>query len=68
MQREEDRWEPFRAALGLPSNATHAPFDPLNQTYSRAFHRVVLSPLEQSGVDLFWLDWQQGEQLFAGSL
>ena len=36
-------------------------------SYSAAFHHTVLGPLERQGVDLWWLDWQQGEHLFAGS-
>ncbi|KAL1512178.1 hypothetical protein AB1Y20_005444 [Prymnesium parvum] len=67
LQKEEERFEQFRTALGLPNDAKYAAFDPLNQTYSREFHRVVLAPLEAAGVDLWWLDWQQGEHLFAGS-
>ena len=67
MQLEEERFDEFRAALGLPKSAKYASFAPLNQSYSREFHRVVLGPLEAMGVDIWWLDWQQGEQLFAGS-
>eukprot|EP00966_Prymnesium_polylepis_P095514 2212486-Prymnesium_polylepis.1 len=67
LQGEEERFDEFRSALGLPRHAKYAAFDPLNQTYSREFHRVVLRPLEGMGVDLWWLDWQQGEQLFAGT-
>lgn len=67
LQREEDRWPAFRDALGLPPSAAYAPFDPLNRSYSTAFHSSVLAPLEREGVDLWWLDWQQGETLFSGS-
>ena len=67
LQGEEERFDEFRSALGLAKGAKYAKFDPLNQTYSREFHRVVLGPLEEMGVDLWWLDWQQGEQLFAGT-
>lgn len=42
----------LREALGLPAAAKYVPFEPLNQTYAREFHRVVLKPLEASGVDL----------------
>ena len=51
--RGEDGWEAFREATGLPSDAAFARFDPLNRTYSAAFHEHVLAPLERQGVD-FW--------------
>ena len=63
----EDRWDAFAAALELPPTAEFRAFDPLNKTYSAAFHEHVLAPLERLGIDFWWLDWQQGEGLFAGS-
>ena len=67
LQPEEDAYPAFSAALALPPTASHAAFDPLNHSYSAAFHHTVLGPLERQGVDLWWLDWQQGEHQFAGS-
>ena len=69
VKAEEDgaHWESFAAAMGLPRTAEFAAFDPLNETYSTHFHTHVLAPLERQGVDFWWLDWQQGEALFAGS-
>ena len=57
LQRGEDKFEPFAAALGLPASANYAAFEPLNATYSRAFYQQVLAPLERQGVDAWWLDW-----------
>ena len=54
MQKGELQWPPFREALGLSPTAEFAPFEPLNITYSAAFHRVVLAPLERDGVDFWW--------------
>uniref|UniRef100_A0A7S3SKK2 ShKT domain-containing protein n=1 Tax=Emiliania huxleyi TaxID=2903 RepID=A0A7S3SKK2_EMIHU len=66
-EEDADRWEAFRAAMGLPPDAEYAAFDPLNRTYSSHFHTHVLAPLERLGVDFWWLDWQQGEHFFGGS-
>ena len=45
--RGEDSYEDLATALQLPAAANFARFDPLNQTYSREFHRVTLAPLER---------------------
>ena len=45
--RGEDSYEDLAAALQLPVAAAFARFDPLNQTYSREFHRATLAPLER---------------------
>lgn len=69
VKHEEDpvTWGRFARAMDLPAAAEYVAFDPLNQTYSAGFHHEVLAPLERTGVDFWWLDWQQGEAYFAGS-
>ena len=66
-EEEPDTWRNLANALRLPATAEFAAFDPLNITYSTHFHSHVLAPLERTGVDFWWLDWQQGEGQFAGS-
>ena len=51
---------PFSSCL-IWQVALYGRFDPLNYTYSSAFHAHVLRPLEAQGVDAWWLDWQQGD-------
>ena len=66
-EEDAETWSSFATALALPEKAEFRAFDPLNKTYAAAFHEHVLGPLERQGVDFWWLDWQQGEGLFAGS-
>ena len=37
------------------------PFDVTNPDFMTAYFEEVLDPLEQQGVDFWWVDWQQGE-------
>ncbi|MBX3386620.1 MAG: DUF5110 domain-containing protein [Phycisphaeraceae bacterium] len=56
----EERYAPFMRALGLdPITGERLPFDAGNKRAMRALFEEVLAPLERSGVDLWWLDWQQ---------
>lgn len=66
-EEDPERWRALSNTLRLPASAEYAGFDPLNLTYSAAFHTHVLGPLEKLGVDFWWLDWQQGEAIFGGS-
>jgi len=36
-------------------------FSIVNETIAYALEDVVLTPLEENGVDFWWIDWQQGE-------
>ena len=38
------------------------PFDCTHPTYMKAYFEVLHRPLEAEGVDLWWLDWQQGQE------
>ena len=55
----EDQYKPFMAALGLPADGTTVPFDAANQKQMKAFATEVLDPLKNTGVDFWWVDWQQ---------
>ena len=45
-----------------PSTGRYVPFNVTNKQYSSSLSSIVLGPLQQNGIDLWWLDWQQGEQ------
>ncbi|MCC5839869.1 MAG: DUF5110 domain-containing protein [Opitutales bacterium] len=49
-------------ALGLPANAERVPFDCTDPAYMRAMFQECLHPHEDIGVDVWWLDWQQGRK------
>ena len=48
-------------ALGLDAEAGDAiAFDPTDPEFLRAYLKEVHHPLEDAGVDFWWLDWQSG--------
>lgn len=68
----EDRYAPFMRAVGREPDGSRLPFDAGDRKYMEALFEQVLAPLEQrpddsgaqrrdgaSGVDFWWLDWQQ---------
>jgi alpha-glucosidase (family GH31 glycosyl hydrolase) len=44
----------------MKSGGEPIPFDVTSQQFMTAFFDVVNHPLEDEGVDFWWLDWQQG--------
>lgn len=51
------------AALGLdPEKTERVPFDCTDAKYMDAYFRFLHHPLEQMGVDFWWMDWQQGRE------
>ena len=55
----EDQYKPFMATLGLPADGQTVPFDFANKKQVDALETQVLDPLTKTGVDFWWLDWQQ---------
>jgi len=58
----EDQYLPVAQAMGIsPKKNEPIPFDIANPLFARVYFDKVLRPLEDQGVDFWWLDWQQGE-------
>jgi hypothetical protein len=63
---DEERYQEFRKVMGEANAAKVAdadgriPFDCTDPHYMRAYFEVLHHPHERSGVDLWWMDWQQG--------
>lgn len=58
----EDQYLPAAQAMGFaPKKNEPIPFDIANPLFARVYFDKVLRPLEDRGVDFWWLDWQQGE-------
>lgn len=56
----EDQYAEFMKALGKdPASRETLPFDAGSEPYIDAFLSKVLAPLQNDGVDFWWLDWQQ---------
>ncbi|MDD5091976.1 MAG: glycoside hydrolase family 31 protein [Candidatus Wallbacteria bacterium] len=59
----EEAFQDLERALGLPHDPLRRiSFDCTDRGFMKAFFDVVLGPLENSGVDFWWLDWQQGDR------
>ncbi|MFP4551798.1 MAG: TIM-barrel domain-containing protein [Spirochaetales bacterium] len=41
--------------------AAPVPFEPENARFMEAYLRLLHRPLEKQGIDLWWIDWQQGD-------
>lgn len=51
------RYDQFCRALGLdPSAQKTIPFQDTNEKFMRAYYKILMNPLEEQGVDFWWLD------------
>ena len=44
-----------------PGSGEPVPFDPCDAAFLRCYYEDVLHPMEDEGVDFWWVDWQQGD-------
>ena len=57
----EDAYPAMAEAMGVdPATETPVPFDPTDPEFLRAYFELLHHPLEEQGVDFWWIDWQQG--------
>ena len=56
----EDSYAAVAERMGTPKGKA-VPLDLVNVSYVFALEDEVLRPVEESGVDFWWIDWQQGE-------
>jgi len=62
IQPWEDTYEEMAIANGVdPASGKYVPFNATSQLYISTWFNITLRPLEDIGIDLWWLDWQQGE-------
>ncbi len=60
----EDAYSDFAELMGVdPTSQTPIPFDLADQKFTRAYFELLHHPLEADGIDFWWIDWQQGNQL-----
>lgn len=68
VQYYESQYNALCNYLGIdPSSKIPVNFTIVNQTVSEAIDDIVLHPLQDQGVDFWWIDWQQGEMGPGGS-
>jgi alpha-glucosidase (family GH31 glycosyl hydrolase) len=62
VQPFEDAYEAMCAAMDVdPAGDLGVPFDITDERFATAYLDVLHHPLEEIGVDFWWIDWQQGE-------
>ena len=59
----EDAYPEMCRRLGKdPSSKEPIPFDVTDKDYMKAYFEALHHPLEDEGVDFWWIDWQQGKK------
>ena len=62
VQAFEEVYPRFAEALGVdPASRETVRFRPGDPTFMRHYFEILHHPMEEQGVDFWWLDWQQGE-------
>ncbi|MFI6427753.1 TIM-barrel domain-containing protein [Promicromonospora sp. NPDC050880] len=57
----EDAYPAMARALGVdPDSGQPLGFDPTDPAFLQAYFEHLHHPLEEQGVDFWWIDWQQG--------
>lgn len=59
VQPFEERYGEVAEFMGVTGGGT-IPFDLNDRRFRRAYFELLLHPLEDMGVDFWWIDWQQG--------
>ena len=58
----EKPYEAMCRRMGMdPTKRQIVAFDPTDQKFMQAYFEELHHPLEEEGVDFWWLDWQQGK-------
>ncbi|MGD9405966.1 MAG: glycoside hydrolase family 31 protein, partial [Anaerolineae bacterium] len=62
VQPFEEVYARFAEAMGVdPSSAEPIPFRITDKRFVKHYFELLHHPLEDDGVDFWWMDWQQGE-------
>jgi len=60
IQPHEEIYPEFARAMGVdPNTKKYIPFKITDKKFARRYFDIVLRPLENMGVDFWWIDWQQ---------
>ena len=60
IQPHEEKYPEMAKAMGIdPATKKYVPFDITNKEYAKNYFDIMLHPMEKSGIDFWWLDWQQ---------
>ncbi|HLY27014.1 MAG TPA: TIM-barrel domain-containing protein [Aggregatilineales bacterium] len=62
VQKHEEAYPQFAALLGHDTgNGESIPFAPASKAFMQHYFELLHHPLEDQGVDFWWVDWQQGD-------
>ncbi len=62
VQKHEQVYPQFAELLGQdPAQGEAIRFRPSDQTFMQHYFELLHHPMEEQGVDFWWLDWQQGD-------
>ncbi|HEX9970965.1 MAG TPA: TIM-barrel domain-containing protein, partial [bacterium] len=60
IQPHEEKYPDMAQAMGIdPATKKYVPFDIVDKKFAENYLKILHHPLEQQGVDFWWLDWQQ---------
>ncbi|MDZ7292287.1 MAG: glycoside hydrolase family 31 protein [candidate division KSB1 bacterium] len=60
IQPHEERYPEMARAMGIdPATQKYVPFDIADKKFAENYLKIMHYPLEEQGVDFWWLDWQQ---------
>ena len=60
IQPHEEQYPAMARSMGVdPATQKYIPFDIVNRKFADNYLHNVIHPLEDRGVDFWWLDWQQ---------
>lgn len=62
IQPYESIYEAFADDYGWEQRGEPIPFRICQQQWADSYFRTVLHPMQQEGIDFWWLDWQQWKQ------
>jgi len=56
----EEQYEAFAKRLGFDTGKQeYIPFAMENREFAQAYFNLLLKPMEEAGIDFWWIDWQQ---------
>ena len=58
----EEQFSAMAKALGHKDKNKAIPFDCTDPKFMKAYFELLHHPMEDDGVDFWWMDWQQGEE------
>ena len=63
VQPHEEQYSAMARAMGIdPATKQYVAFDITNKRFAENYLKILHHPLEEQGVDFWWLDWQQEQK------